>query len=404
VTRIDFSGYRDVLRATGAPWFTLAGWVARFPRGTLNLGIVLLVQTATGSFALAGGVGAAFVVGMALAGPLWSRLMDRRGQQPVLLLAAFTLSLASTVLVGAVLAEMPVATWFVLAVVAGAVSVDVGPAVRARWSALVSPERRHSAFALESIADESVFVIAPPVLTLIAAAAAPQVGIAAIVVVGAIGLLWLGLLRGSQPPRAVLTGPRPRLLPPLGILPVTVAWIGVGGMFGSFDVTSIAWADRFGPPWLAGLMMASLALGNTAGALVYGALRHRASLRARWLGSSVLLAVAGLALPFVADSLVALAVAAAVGALIGPVLVAGFALVESRADRDRVTELLAYPSLGVGAGIPLGSTIAGVGLDAAGPVLGFTVMAVSCVAILVLGVIGEALLSARPRMASLRSS
>nr|WP_026095546.1 MFS transporter [Microbacterium sp. B19] len=341
---------------------------------------------------------------MPFAGPLWSRLMNRRGQRPVLLLAALTLSLAIAVLVAAVLVGMPVATWFVLAVVAGAVSVDVGPAVRARWSALVSPERRHSAYAVESIADESVFVIAPPVLTLIAAAAAPQIGIAVIVMVGAVGLLWLGLLRGSQPPRVALTGPRPRLLPPLGILPVTVAWIGVGGMFGSFDVTSIAWADRFGSPWLAGLMMASLALGNTVGALVYGALRHRASLRARWLGSSVLLAVAGLALPFVADSLVALVVAAVVGALIGPVLVAGFALVESRADRDRVTELLAYPSLGVGAGIPLGSTLAGIGLDAAGPVLGFTVMAVSCVAILVLGVIGEALLSARPRVASLRSS
>ncbi|WP_368843829.1 MFS transporter [Microbacterium sp. B19] len=358
----------------------------------------------TGASRLAAGVGAAFVVGMPFAGPLWSRLMNRRGQRPVLLLAALTLSLAIAVLVAAVLVGMPVATWFVLAVVAGAVSVDVGPAVRARWSALVSPERRHSAYAVESIADESVFVIAPPVLTLIAAAAAPQIGIAVIVMVGAVGLLWLGLLRGSQPPRVALTGPRPRLLPPLGILPVTVAWIGVGGMFGSFDVTSIAWADRFGSPWLAGLMMASLALGNTVGALVYGALRHRASLRARWLGSSVLLAVAGLALPFVADSLVALVVAAVVGALIGPVLVAGFALVESRADRDRVTELLAYPSLGVGAGIPLGSTLAGIGLDAAGPVLGFTVMAVSCVAILVLGVIGEALLSARPRVASLRSS
>lgn len=403
MTRIDFSGYRDVLRVTGAPWFTLAGWVARFPRGTLNLGIVLLVQTATGSFALAGGVGAAFVVGTAFAGPLWSRLMDRRGQRPVLLLAALTLSLAVVMLVWAVLAATPVVTWFGMAVVAGAVSVDVGPAVRARWSALVPPERRHSAYALESIADESVFVIAPPVLTLIAAAAAPQVGIAVVVMVGAIGLLWLGLLRGSQPPRAAVTGPRPRLLPPVGILPVTVAWVGVGAMFGSFDVTAVSWADRAGAPWLAGLLMASLAVGNTAGALVYGALRPRGSLRARWLRSSVLLAVAGSALPFVADSLAALVVAAVVGALIGPVLVAGFALVESRADRDRVTELLAYPSLGLGAGIPLGSTLAGVGLDAAGPVLGFTVMAVSCAATLVLGATVEALLSARPKAASVRS-
>jgi MFS family permease len=404
VTRIDFSGYRDVLRATGAPWFTLAGWVARFPRGTLSLGIILLVQTATGSFALAGAVGAAFVVGMAFAGPVWSRIMDRRGQRPVLLISAGTLTVSVAALLGAVLAATPVATWFVLSVIAGAVSVDVGPAVRARWSALVPPAQRHSAFALESIADESVFVIAPPVLTFIAAASAPQAGIAVIVLVGAVGLVWLGLLSRSQPPRIPAAGRRVRLVPPVGILPVTIAWVGVGAMFGSFDVTSIAWAERAGAPWLAGVMMASLAIGNTAGALVYGALRPRASLRSRWLWSSAALAVACLALPLAADGALALLVAAVVGALVGPVLVTGFALVESRADRDRVTELLAYPSLGVGAGIPIGSTIAGLGVDAAGPTLGFAVMAVSCVAILVFGVVGESLLSVRSPGASVRSS
>lgn len=192
------------------------------------------------------------------------------------------------------------------------------------------------------------------------------------------------------------------LLPPVGILPVTVAWIGVGAMFGSFDVTSIAWAERAGSPWLAGIMMAALAVGNTAGALVYGALRLRASLRTRWLAGSALLAVVCLALPLAADGLLALLVAAVVGVVIGPVLVSGYALVEARADRERLTEMLAYPSLGVGAGIPLGSTIAGIGLDAVGPVMGFTVMAVSCVAIVVLGGVGEVLLSFRPRGVSTR--
>ena len=403
MTRIDFSGYRDVLRTPGAPWFTIAGWVGRFPRGTLNLGIILLVQAATGSFALAGAVAATYIVGIAVAGPLWSRLMDRRGQRPILLIAAGTLVASSTALVGAVLGESPVGFWFVLSFLAGAVSTDVGPAVRARWSSLVPGDRRHSAFALESIADESVYVIAPPIVTLAAAIWAPQIGIAVVVVVGALGMIWLGLLHRSQPPLVRASERRVRLLPPAGILPVTVAWVGVGAMFGSFDVTSVAWAERAGSPWLAGIMMAALAVGNTVGALVYGAMRPRASLRVRWLVGSALLAVAALALPFAADTPLALLASAVVGLLIGPVLVAGYALVESRADRERVTELLAYPSLGLGAGIPLGSTFAGVGLDAAGPVLGFTVMAVSCVATLVLGATGELLLSARPAKVPVRA-
>lgn len=401
MARLDFSQYRRVLATAGAPWFTIAGWVGRFPRSTLNLGVILLVQAVTGSYALAGVVAAVFVVGMAVAGPGWSRLMDRRGQCPTLLIAAVTLVAAVGAFIAAVLLEAPLPAWFALALVAGTMSADVGPAVRARWSALVPGEGRHSAFALESIADESVFVIAPPVLTLIAGLAAgplgsagrgAALGIAVVAVVGAAGVAWLALLHRSQPPLTPASSARVRLLPPAGILPVTIAWIGVGGMFGAFDVTAVAWGQHLGPAWLAGAMMAALAVGNTAGALVYGALRLKASLRSRWLWGATLLALCSFALPLAGGGWAALAVAVLVGAVIGPVLVAGYALVESRADRDRVTELLAYPSLGVGAGIPMGSTLAGIGLDAAGAGAGFFVMACFAVSIVVIGGIGEALL------------
>lgn len=387
----DLGRYRAALTSPGAPWFSLAGLVGRFPRGTLSFGLILLVSAQTGSYTLAGAVAAMFVVGMAFAGPVWSRQMDRRGQQPVLLLASATMLVSVAVLVVSVLAGTPVPLWFALSLVGGATSADVGPAVRSRWSALLGPADRQGGFALESIIDETVFVLAPPLLTLVAAVFAPSVGVAAVAVLGAIGIAWLALLRRSQPPLLPRAVGRRRLLPPLGILPVTLAWVGVGGMFGAFDVTTVAWAKADAAPWLAGIMMAALALGNTVGALLYGAVHSAASLRRRWLTLAAVLALGAVALPLSASGPVVFLVVALFGVLIGPVLVAGFALVESRADRDRVTELLAYPSLGVGAGLPIGSTIAGVGLDAAGPVLGFVVMAVCAASVVLIGGLGELL-------------
>lgn len=385
----DLRRYRAALTSPGAPWFSVAGLVGRFPRGTLSFGLILLIAAQTGSYALAGAVAAMFVVGMAFAGPLWSRRMDGRGQRQVLLLASVTMLVSVAGLLVAVLTGTPVPLWFALSLLAGATTADVGPAVRSRWSALLGPADRQGAFALESIIDETVFVLAPPLLTLIAAATAPSVGVATIAVVGAVGIAWLGLLRRSQPPLLAPRAGKRAVLPPLGILPVTLAWLGMGGMFGAFDVTTVAWAKADGAPWLAGVMMAALALGNTIGALLYGAVHSSASLRRRWLTLGAVLAAGAVALPLSAGGPVVLLVVALFGLLIGPVLVAGIAVVESRADRERVTELLAYPSLGVGAGLPIGSTIAGFGLDAAGPVLGFTVMAACAVSVVLIGGFGE---------------
>ena len=64
--------YGQVLRLPGARSFVAAGILARFPRATLSLGIILLVSATTGSFASAGLVVAPLVGGMAIAAPLWS--------------------------------------------------------------------------------------------------------------------------------------------------------------------------------------------------------------------------------------------------------------------------------------------------------------------------------------------
>src|SRR5689334_17085660 len=56
------SSYRRILSRPGTALFSASGLLARLPISMVGLGIVLLVSAATGSYAIAGSVSAAYVL------------------------------------------------------------------------------------------------------------------------------------------------------------------------------------------------------------------------------------------------------------------------------------------------------------------------------------------------------
>ena len=90
----------------------------------------------------------------------------------------------------------------VAALVAGAaIPPDRRRCVRARWAHLLPDAReRHTAFAVESVADEVVFVTGPTLVTFLSTLWAPRAGLVAAVVVGTVGALGLAVQRGTEPP------------------------------------------------------------------------------------------------------------------------------------------------------------------------------------------------------------
>lgn len=393
---LDFSRYRTLSNARGAPWFSLAGWLGRFPRSAMSLSIIIVVAARTDSYQLAGMVSAGFIVAMAVAGPLWSRAMDRRGQGRVLTVSWIATAVASGFLVLVALTDAARFWWFVAAVALGATLADVGAAVRTRWTRLLPPGERGTAFAVETMADESVFVIAPPLVTLVAATLEPVLGVVLAAVAGAVGCALLAAAGSSDPgPRSTSVG-RVSWLPPVTIWPVIVSVLGIGAMFGAFDVFSVGWAHEAGHPWVTGSIMATLSLGNTLGAMLLGAVGWQRSLRTRYLLTGLLLAATVVALPFVHGLVGRHLVVFVVGMAVGPVLVSGVALVESRVDHHRVTEMLSWYGLGISAGVPIGSTLGGHALDVSGTGRALTVMTVSGVAVVLLAAAGELALSAGP--------
>ena len=399
--------YRAIFAVPGSAAFFGAGWLGRVPRSTQSLGAVLLIAGATGRYTLAALVAAAIVVGTAVVGPLWSRGMDRFGQRPILLSGLVASLLASLALLGAVTGGLPEWTWFVTAFLVGATSVDVGSATRARWSNLLPEgEKRHTAYSIESVADESVFVIGPPVVTILAAAVSPVLGFAVGLVLGIAGQLALVLQRGTTPavhsteaaPHAgAPVRSRPRLFRrlPAGVAGLLPVFLGVGVVFGSLDLTAVGYTEARGEPAAAGLLLALFALGSVISGLVFGTLPLRGHPLVRFglcavaYGIVVPVAVAFPAIPVLAVALLLAGVATT------PLLISGMGLVEARVERARLTEALAWPSTAMSVGVTAGSSLAGILIDAVDARVGFTVTASGAVLVGLAGLI--TLLSQRVR-------
>ena len=81
---LSLAPYRALLRRPGTVRLVATSVLARMPSGMGGLSLVLLVQSSTGSFGLAGLVAGAFTIGISAGGPLQGRLIDRLGQTRVL--------------------------------------------------------------------------------------------------------------------------------------------------------------------------------------------------------------------------------------------------------------------------------------------------------------------------------
>ncbi|MGY2083377.1 MFS transporter [Blastococcus sp. SYSU DS0539] len=389
--RTVFSPYRRLFAVPGALPFSLAGWVGRLPAPMLGLGAVLLVEQETGSYGLAGAVSGSLALSYGIAGPQWARAMDRRGQGAVLRWAMAAFLLAGVGFVATVVAGGPLWSWFLLAAAAGGSSPNIGSLVRARWSAVLDPAGRQTAFAFEAVADEVVFVVGPPLVTLLATLIAPSVGFLTGVVLGAVGGLWLAALRGTDPPaHPVVAGSRVpwwAVLTPT-LLVVVVTYLAVGTVFGAIDVVVVAFAEAQGAPALSGAVLAVFAAGSLLAGLAYGLAPLPGTLAARFVATAVAFGLAAQLLWGVGSLPVLVGCGFLAGLTIAPVLVSGTSLVESRVVPGVLTESLAWTISGLTLGVTVGSALAGAAVDAWGAEAAFAVPAGAAAAAALLALAG----------------
>ncbi|MGH3098665.1 MAG: MFS transporter [Streptosporangiales bacterium] len=366
--------YTGLLADPAVHGFVAFGLVGRMSISMLSLGVVLLVSALRDSYALAGLVAAALVLGEAIGAPLVGRLADRYGQARVLAADVPVHSLALVALLLACLHGQPSWQLVVAAALAGAAFPPVGSFVRTRWShRLGGTPRLHTAYAFESVLDELIFVVGPVAVTVLATEVHPAAGILAALAATIVGGIGFARQRGTEP------GPQPRtrearfVLRNPTVLVVTLATCVTGAALGSIDVATVAFTSAEGARWAAGPVLAVLAVGSGAGGLTFGAVHWRSDPALRYALLSTALGVLLLPLAFVSSLGLLFPLGLLSGVAIAPVIVAGNTLVELRAPRPALTEALTWVQTGLLGGVALGSWLAGQAVDILGGHHGYVV-------------------------------
>jgi len=367
--------YRAAFEPSGSLSFSLSGLLGRLPVAMIGLALVL-VLSADGNYGLAGTIVGIQALAGCVGGPLQGRLADRFGQARLLVPTTF---LFAGSLVGMIVAlrvhagAVPLAA---LAVLVGLASPTTGTLARSRWSALhPAGGRLQTAFAVESVFDEVVFVTGPVLTTVLATQVQPLLPLVIAVVTGVAGSLLMAAQRRTEPPAApVLAATAPdrgaragSRLPYLALAPLFVVQLTVGTIFGSTDVVTVAAATAAGERGSAGFILACFSGGSLISGLVVGAVDWKMAPMRRVRVCVAALGVATLVLPFTPSVSLLPVAGFLVGITVAPALVAIASAVQAATPAARLTEAMALGSSFLIAGFSVGSAVAGHLVDAVGP-------------------------------------
>lgn len=356
------SSYAAVLRTPHASRTFGFALLGRLSYGTVYLSLTLALTASTGSYAQAGGLLALFGLTVSVLSPVRAALIDRHGPRRTLppMAASYALVLAAFgVLTSRPGAPVPLLT--VLAVTAGVTAPPIGVVMRTLWSALLpdGPLLRR-AYSLDTVSEELVFVTGPLLAGLLAAVAAPSLGVALGAVLIAAGTAGMVTSPAAPRPRAHPRTARVRVFP---LAPV-VAAVATGVVLGSTGLLAVAFTLRHHQPAAVAWVEAALAVGSTLGGLAYGALSRSAPGRAR-LGVLACPLGLGLAAAGLAPSVAVLAaMACAAGLFVGPTLTTAYLLADADAPPGARTRAVAWVNTALNLGASGGTAATGAALDA----------------------------------------
>jgi MFS family permease len=346
----------------------LFGLLARMPIGMGGVALILFVHAQTGSFGSAGMVVGAFTIGLGITGPPLARLVDRHGSKWVVIPGSLLLAVALVAVV--VLGEVGAGTipLAATAFLAGCGSTPVGGILRHRWATLVPAAELQTAYALDAVMIEVIFVSGPLLAGLLAATVGTAEGLfvaGALGIVGAVGFDRVSRVPAGADPDAerhwlgALVSPSLRLL--------VLSGLPLAGTFGALDVTLPAFGAHHGDAALGGFYAAAVAFGSGVGGLLYGVRpgifgRPRRAL----VTLGVLMTATCLPLPAATTIPEMFAFAVIAGLCIAPQITVRNQVVQENLVAGRVTEAFTWLSLATTVGASIGSALVGPLVEAAG--------------------------------------
>ncbi|BCI56078.1 MFS transporter [Mycolicibacterium litorale] len=351
--------YRELVRMPRVLNITASQLFTRLPLGMFSLAILLHVHRLTDSYAVAGAVVAWLSVGQAVAMPVTARLAGRVGMVPTLVVSALVNGVSMVVLACA----GPSPTLLMaLGLLVGASVPPLMPVVRALYPQMVPPQSVRALFALDTTAQELIWVIGPVAATLLASAVSTVLPLMAAAGVTLVGTAWFLLGAGNlRPPVAQKKVAFGSVLVNRAVVLAMVGCLGLVASFMALEVGVIAALGRDGVA--AGGALALASFGSLIGGLGFG---HRRIGLTGVVAAMTLVAV-GIVLFGVFDNLVLQFVSLFLSGLgFAPAMSALFIMVSQAVDDHAATEAFGWLNSAMFVGGAIGTAVAGIATEAHG--------------------------------------
>jgi MFS family permease len=357
--------YRDLLRVPAVRATLAASIPGRLPIGIAGFAILLLVQHKSGSFVTAGVASALYVLGLASVAPLVGRMIDRVGPLPVLRLCLMIYPATLLALVVLVKFNAHALAIALCAYVAGAALPPVTICMRTLYPrVLTQPALLQTAYSVDSVIVESVFIIGPALVAMFLALGIPEGAVLLAALSGFAGTLWFlrtpAIRDWEIRPRA--RGGRWGIFAEPGLLVLFAATLFYSVAFGLYEVGVTAWATQRGMPAAAGIALALASLGSALGAFVYGAWHWQAPLRKQFLIALALMATGSLLVAPVQNVYLYMLVNVFAGAPMASVIATQSLLLSRLAPKGMLAESFTWGGTcllgGISGGIALGGVLA----------------------------------------------
>ncbi len=323
---LDLTPYRTLFADRELRRIVAASLLPRLPVGMNTLGLTLLVQSQTGSFASSGMVSAAYLSALAIQAPVIGRYVDQHGPRAVTLPLGLLHAVALLLLMFAVTRQAPLPLMLAAAFFAGSVFPPISMTIRAMYRKSGLPDaQKQSAFAVESVIMETCFILGPLLVSLAMLAGSPAVAVAVAAALTAIGTWhfarsgalarwgeverdverhWLGPLQSSGVRRALL-------------LSLCFA-IGIG----LNEIALPAFANASGVPARVGWFYAAMSIPSAIMGFAYGSRHFPWPLNRQIMVSALWLAAGSALMAVCAETWSFLLACALTGLAFGPMLTA----------------------------------------------------------------------------------
>jgi predicted MFS family arabinose efflux permease len=419
---VNFALYRELLAVRPIRRLLLVGMVARIPHSAAGVLLTLhIVLTLDQGYAAAGAAAAVMTIGIAVGAPWRGRRVDTVG-----LRTALIPSVVSETVIWSVVPHVSYQWLLPLVFVGGLLTLPIFSVVRQSLGVLADGDQRRTAFALDAITTEVVFMIGPAAGAIVATSGFTVLGLTIVGV--STSLAGLFLMWFNPPTRSAAqveecsaderhaaeaavvsaapahlqeaaaelapagargrTGLRGKVAHNFAWFTATVAAVfavaaGAGMVLSGTDVGIVAALELGGNQREIGIVFFFWCAASVVGGLVYGAMHRPVS------PILLLLGMAALTIPmgFAHDTWALAFTAILPGLLCAPVLSSASEKVAELVVEERRGEAMGWYGSALTGGVALGAPLAGVFIDGTGPSGGFVSVGVAGVVLCFAGLV-----------------